>query len=138
VSSWTEIIVSGGRGLGEPRNLALIARLAEVLGGTVGVSRPLVDAGWIGHGHQVGQTGTTVRPKVYFAIGISGAIQHLVGMQNSELIVAINRDPQAPILQVADYAVIGDLFEVVPRLTEALRERLLELRGVQRVGSASS
>lgn len=132
-----EIVVAGGRGLGEERNFRLLFQLAEVLGGTVGASRPVCDAGWLPREHQVGQTGTTVRPKVYFAIGIRGAIQHLVGMQNADLIVAINKDPEAPIFQVANYAVIGDLFEVVPRLTEALRRRLAELRGHVPAGTAA-
>lgn len=119
-----DIIVAGGRGLVEPRNLDLVRDLAETVGGVVGASRPIVDAGWIGYEHQVGQTGTTVRPKLYFAIGISGAIQHYVGMQNSELIVAINRDPNAPIFEGADYGIVGDLFELMPLLTAELKKRL--------------
>lgn len=124
-----EMIVAGGRGLGEPRNFGLIRDLAATLGAVVGASRPVVEAGWIGLEHQVGQTGTTVRPKIYMAIGISGAIQHLVGMQNSGLVIAINRDPQAPIFAAADYGIVGDLFTIVPMLTEALADRLRHMSG---------
>lgn len=119
-----EIIVAGGRGLGNKENFALVEELAGVLGGVVGASRAAVEAGWISSAHQVGQTGTTVRPKIYLAIGISGAIQHLVGMQNSDIIVAINSDPDASIFQIATYGIVGDLFEVVPALTEEFRRRL--------------
>ena len=118
---YADIIVSGGRGLGGPKGFELIKQLADELGGVVGSSRACVDAGWIKYDHQVGQTGKTVRPKLYIAAGISGAIQHKVGMQESDFILAINRDPHAPIFDVATMGIVGDLYEVIPAMIKQIR-----------------
>jgi electron transfer flavoprotein alpha subunit len=118
-----EIIVAGGRGLGAPENFSLAEELAKALGGAVGATRAVVDAGWYPYSAQIGQTGKTVSPKLYVALGISGAIQHKVGMQSSGTIVAINKDPNAPIFEFSDLGVVGDVHEIVPKLTDLVRQR---------------
>ncbi len=118
---YADVLVAGGRGLGGPEGFRLLNDLAQELGGTVAASRPCVDAGWISYDHQVGQTGKTVRPKLYIAAGISGAIQHKVGMQDSDFILAINRDPNAPIFDIATVGIVGDVFEVIPAMIQQVR-----------------
>ena len=115
---YADVIVAGGKGVGGPDGFKVLEDLANALGGVVGATRPVIDAGWLGHDHQVGQTGKTVRPKLYIAAGISGAVQHKVGMSGSDFVLAINTDPNAPIFQIADLSIVGDLSEVIPELTK--------------------
>lgn len=117
-----ELVVSAGRGMKGPENWGIIEELADVLGATTACSRPVADVGWRPHHEHVGQTGIAIRPNLYIAAGISGAIQHLAGVNSSKVIVVINKDPEAPFFKAADYGVVGDLFEVVPKLTEAIKE----------------
>ncbi|MGI0085266.1 MAG: electron transfer flavoprotein subunit alpha/FixB family protein, partial [Nitrososphaerales archaeon] len=118
-----DIIVSGGRGLGSPKNFTLVEELADALGGQVGATRAVVYLDWISKDHQIGQTGLTVRTRLYFAVGLSGAVQHLVGMENSDTIVAINKDPEASIFGVAHFGIVGDLFQIVPAIVDELKAR---------------
>ena len=117
-----DIVVSGGKGLGEPKGFEVVRELAKALGGAVGASRPTVDEGWMEYRHQVGLSGRTVRPKLYVACGISGAVQHLAGMKTSDVIIAINKDPGAPIFGVSSLGAVGDLYEIIPHLIEKIRE----------------
>ena len=123
------VIVCGGKGMGDVAGFQLIHELADTIGASVGGTRDVVEAGWLPHEMQIGQTGETVTPKIYFAIGISGAIQHVVGMKNSELIIAINKDPKAPIFEVATYGIVGDAFEIVPKLIEQFKQIRIEEGG---------
>jgi electron transfer flavoprotein alpha subunit len=119
-----EIVISGGRGMKGPENYVILEAMGKVIGAAVGASRAAVDAGWRPHRFQIGQTGRTISPKLYLGFGVSGAIQHLAGMRTSKVIVAVNKDPEAPIFKIADYGIVGDLFEVVPALTEEFKKLL--------------
>lgn len=130
---YADVIVAGGKGVGGPDGFKLLAELAEALGGVVGASRPVVDAGWIGYQHQVGQTGKTVRPKLYIAAGISGAVQHRVGMSGANFILAINSDPNAAIFQIADLGIVGDLYEIIPELTKQIQAAQVGAEGATNV-----
>lgn len=123
------VVVAGGKGMGDLKGFQLIHELADTIGATVGGTRDVVEAGWLPHEQQIGQTGETITPKIYFAIGISGAIQHIVGMKNSECIIAINKDPNAPIFDVATYGIVGDALEIVPKLIEQFKEQKKEKGG---------
>jgi len=129
--AYADIVVAGGRGLGKPENFKLVQELAAVLGGDYGGSRPVTHAGWIAADRQIGQTGKTIRPKLYIAAGISGAIQHRVGVEGADVIIAINNDPNAPIFDFATFGVVGDALQILPALTEALRERLAARKAAQ-------
>jgi electron transfer flavoprotein alpha subunit len=119
-----ETVISGGRGMKGPENYVILEDMARVIGAAVGASRAAVDAGWRPHRFQIGQTGRTISPKLYLGFGVSGAIQHLAGMRTSKVIVAVNKDPEAPIFKIADYGIVGDLFEVVPALTQEFKKLL--------------
>jgi electron transfer flavoprotein alpha subunit len=136
--AYAEVVVAGGRGLGKPENFRLVEELAQVLGGEYGGSRPVAQAGWIAAERQIGQTGKTIRPKLYIAAGISGAIQQRVGVEGADVIVAINTDAKAPIMDFATYAIVGDALQILPALTDALRERKARRAAGQGAASAGT